>query len=327
MRDSYIVFRFSTFLLLVFFCGPMLRIAAAQTPGQSTASSVAATAQQGISLTEKGRCTDALPLLKKTTTRLADKQLQYHAAMAMVRCAMSLEQQETALQGLMLLQREFPRDPEVLYVSTHYYSELASRASQQLLAVAPTSVQVHELDAEGYESHGQWDEATAEYKKILEQNPKQPGIHYRLGRIALSKPSSPAITEEAKKEFEAELQLDPSNASAEFMLGELARQAGQWDAAIQHFSRSAKLDSGFLEAFLALGVSYNAAGRYSDAVAPLENYVKKLPADPAGHYQLALAYARTGNKEGASRESALQRETAEQAQHGPQAGQDPSASH
>ena len=104
--------------------------------------------------------------------------------------------------------------------------------------------------------------------------------------------------------------MNPGNASAEFMLGETARQAGQWDDAALHFSRAAKLDEGFVEAYLALGMSLNSAGKFSDAIKPLQTYINMLPADPAGHYQLATSYARTGRKADADREMALQRDMA-----------------
>ena len=116
--------------------------------------------------------------------------------------------------------------------------------------------------------------------------------------------------EGAKTEFEEELKVAPDNASAEFMLGEIARQAGQWDEAVGHFSRASQLDEGFQEAYLALGMSLNSAGKFSDAIAPLRSYVKLQPGDPAGHYQLATAYARTGHKSEADRQMALQREAA-----------------
>src|SRR5262249_24375807 len=163
--------------------------------------------------------------------------------------------------------------------------ELASRAAHELATNAPASPQARKLDAEAFESQGKWDDATAEYRKILEEDPRQPEIHYRLGRILLSK--TPPATEGARKEFAAELKDNPVNASAEFMLGEIDRQAGQWDGAVQHFSQAAKLDDGFLEAFLALGVSLNSAQKFSEAIAPLEHYTKAEPGDPAGHYQLA----------------------------------------
>jgi len=289
-------------------CGLLVAASGAQVSTKAAVVDLTASAQQGISMAAKGRCREALPVLRKAAPHLADKQLKYQATMSIARCSMSLDQMETAVQTLLLLNREFPHDPEVLYTTTHFFSELASRASQDLAATSPASPQAQELDAEAFESQGNWDKATAEYKRILEQNPRLSGIHYRLGRIFLAK--TPAEAEEAKKEFDAELQIDPSNASAEFMLGEMERQAGQWDQAAGHFLRASKLDEGFAEAYLALGMSLNSAGKFPDAVAPLQTYVKMQPADPAGHYQLATAYARSGHKLEAEKEMALQREAA-----------------
>jgi len=268
----------------------------------------AAQAQRGIALAQKGRCKDAVPVLKGASGRVTDKQVRFQAAMLLARCAMSIDQSQTAVEALLLLNREFPNDPEVLYTTTHFYSELASHASPQLAATAPQSPQAQKLEAEAFESQGDWDKATAEYKKILEQNPKEPEIHFRLGRILLSR--TPPDPDGAKKEFEEELKINPQNASAEFMRGETARQAGQWEDAAKHFSRAADLDNVFVEAYLALGMSLNAAGKFADAVAPLQTYVKMQPGDPAGHYQLATAFARTGRKADAEREMGLQRETA-----------------
>lgn len=301
---------------------PGILFAAASAVGQGApaASSTppGANVQRAIDLAAKGRCQEALPALKLAISRSpakqgADKQLEYRAAMAAAKCAMSLNQAQTAINALFILKRDFPRDPEVLYITTHYFSELAMQASQELAREAPTSYQAQELQAESFESQGRWAEAAAQYNKILEQNANVPGIHFRLGRVALSKGESEANTEEAKKEFDQELKIDPSNAAAEFSLGEIARRAGQWDDAITHFSTAAKIDSGFAEAYLALGMSLASAQKFADAVAPLEKYVKIVPDDPAGHYQLAVAYDRTGRKESAAREMQLQREAAAKA--------------
>ena len=286
----------------------------AQAPRKSSPAPFSSTSvERAIALAANGHCQEALPVLQKSTAHIGDKELQYRAAMATARCAMSLNRAESAVNALWILRRDFPNDPEVLYITTHYFSELATRASQELAAKAPTSYQAHELEAEAKESQGKWDEAAGEYNGILQQNPKLPGIHYRLGRVYLSKPESAESTASAEKELEEELKIDPSNAAAEFMLGEIARRAGQWDPAIEHFSSASRIDDGFAEAFLALGMSLNAAQRFADAVAPLEKYLKMLPGDPAGHYQLAIAYDRTGRKENAARELQLQREAAAKA--------------
>ncbi len=223
---------------------------------------------------------------------------------------MSLEQTETAVDALTMMQRDFPNDPQALYIATHYFSELATRASQRLAAVAPTSYQAHELEAEADESQGKWDDALAEYREILKQNPELPGIHYRMGKLRLAAPETATSTDDAAREFEAELEIDSTNASAEFFLGEIARRAGRWDEAVPHFSKAAALDLGFSEAFLALGMSLNSSQKFAEAVAPLEKYVKMEPADPAGHYQLSLSYSQTGRRGEAAREMAVQQEIA-----------------
>src|SRR5438309_1725880 len=111
-------------------------------------------------------------------------------------------------------------------------------------------------NAEPLELKGKWDAAAKEYKLVLEQNPRLPGIHFLLGRLLLSKPDpAPSAAEEAKREFQQELEIDPSNAGAEYVLGELARQENQLPDAIAHFSRATKLDAGFGDAFLGLGAA------------------------------------------------------------------------
>lgn len=268
------------------------------------------TAQQAINLAHSGHCKQALAPLRRMIPQIADKTVKYNARISLVRCAMALDEEQAAADVLLQLKHDEPDNPEVLYLATHYFSELGMRAAQQLQARAPGSYQARRLEAEALESQGKNDEAAVIYRKILEENPKIPGIHYRLGQIALDRAGSGGSTDEVKREMQSEVEVDPSNASAQFVLGELARRAGDWNEAIARFSQAANLDVGFSEAYLALGMSHAAAGQFAQAISPLETYVKQQPDDPAGHYQLALAYSRTGNKDGAAREMALQAQAA-----------------
>jgi tetratricopeptide (TPR) repeat protein len=270
-------------------------------------------AQHGIELAESGHCAQALPLLKKAIHQVADRDLRKRIGLDGLHCAMTHNVSYESLDFLSVLSRDFPRDPEVLYAATHAFSDLSLRASQDLAKEAPFSFQVHELNAEALEIQHKWDEAAAEYRKILEINPSLAGIHARLGRALLSKSQpTPAEVEQAKKNFEEELEIDPRNAVAEFVLGQLAADAKDFSAAIQHFSRAAKLDTNFMEAFLGLGTAYNSAKQFKDAVAPLETYEKMAPDSPTGHYQLAVAYAGVGRREDANREASLQRQASEE---------------
>jgi len=286
--------------------------AAAQAPkSTSGAAQPTASYQHAITLAESGRCTEALPLLKKSIRQVADRDVKKHIGLLGLNCAMTHNAPYDALDFLAVLEREFPRDPEVLYAAAHAFSDLSLRASQDLVREAPFSYQVHELNAEALETQGRWDEAAAEYRKILDINPMLPRIHARLGQVLLSgpQPSAEAVAQ-AKKNFEDELAIDPNNATAEYVLGELAKEADDLSAAIQHYSRATKLDVGFAEAYLGLGSALVASKRFDDAIPPLERYEKLAPDSPSGHYQLALAYAGAGRKEDANREAALQRDTA-----------------
>jgi len=316
------ILSFTIFLILAIPSSTLLLLA--QHPGQTTAPAVSSAAvEHAIDLAAEGECLEALKVLRKSATRVSDRQLKYHAEMATARCAMSLGDDRTAFDALMALRREFPKDPEVLYITTHFLSEMATRASEELAEVAPTSYQALELEAESAESQGNWDRAEMIYKKILADNPNVPGLHYRLGRVAVARPDAPEDNQEAKKQFELELTIDPLNASAEFWLGELASRNGQWDDAVPHLIKASKLDPSFAEAYLALGMTFTSAMRPEDAIAPLERYVKMVPADPAGHYQLSIAYGRTGRKTEATREIDIQQELSKRQEQLHRASQGP----
>ncbi len=281
----------------------------AQTAKKASAGeSPSAAAERGIALATKGHCEEALPILKKSIPQLQDKDLLHDAAMARAQCGMSANQVDAVVEPLLLLRREFPADPKVLYVTTRYFSELANRAAQELLEKSPSSPEAETLIAEAFQAQGKWEDATAQFRKVLEQYPNQPGIHYQLGRILLSKPLDPTVAEEARKEFAAELLINPTSPAAEFMLGDLAWRQQKADDAIQHFSRAIQFDAGLAEAYLGLGVALNAAGKFTDAIEPLKKYTELEPSNPAGYYQLAIAYARIGNQQEADRLMARERE-------------------
>src|SRR6266478_4394563 len=277
-------------------------------------SSSSARIERGVDLASRGQCPEALALLGKSIPASVDKQLRYRAAMASAQCGMSVDQADVVVESLLLLNREFPDDSKVLYITSRYYSELANRAARKLLEKVPSSAEAQVLMGEAYQARGDLESAAAKYRRILEQYPKQPGVHYQLGQIILAK--MPTATEEAKREFEAELEVNTTSPAAEYMLGDLAWRAMKTEEAIRHFSRAAELDVGLARPYLGLGMALNAAGRFTGAIEPLKKYVRLNPSDPAGYYQLAIAYSRIGNKQEAERQRTLQLEVEEKLKPG-----------
>lgn len=291
--------------------------AAAQNSGKiETPASQAASA--AASQAETGHCSEALPILEKASGRTTDKALEKRVELDGVRCATLLQRWPQLTDFVRALQRDFPKDPEALYVTVHAWSDLSTHAAEELARIAPDSTPALELDAEANEVQGKWDDAEKDYQAILKQNPRYPGIHFRLARLLLSRPNPPEdFQEQAKKELQEEIGIDPSNAGAEYVSGELAGQMQDFPAAVDHFTKARTLDPNFGDAYLGLGMALLSEKKYEDAVVPLEMAVKLEPDNPASHYNLATAYARTGHKEQAEREFALQQQTA---QHGNPAG-------
>jgi len=298
----------SLIILIVILTG----FASAQVGTKPAAPSSRAAAEHAASLAETGHCAEALPLLKKSAGLGADKELQKRVSLDGLRCANLLQREGEALEFVRTLNEHFASDPEVLYALVHAYSDLSSAAARDLARLAPSSIPALELDAESNELQGKWDEAERDYHKILDKDPKYPSIHFRLARIQLSRPNPPSdFRDIARKELLEELAVNPNNAGAEYILGELARQSGDLQEAVERFSKATKLDQDFADADLALGASLLTQKRYADAIPPLQMAVKLQPANPLGHYNLATAYARSGRKDDAEREFAVHRQMSE----------------
>lgn len=262
----------------------------------------------GLSLAQADHCKEAMPYLEKDYVRAPDSQLKRVLGSEALRCAMYENDPGRAVDLVRLLNRDFPDDPDLLYLSSHAYSDLSTQASQRLLTVAPESFQAHQLNAEVLAIQGKLNEAADEYRKVLSLNPTLGAIHYQLGELLLAGERGPNTLDEARKEFEEELKLHPRNSGAEYELGEMARQARQWDEAIDHFNRALGIDPQFADAFIGLGKSLVSAGRPQEAIAPLERAVKIEPGNPNAHYQLSFAYRRLGREQEASKELAAYRE-------------------
>jgi tetratricopeptide (TPR) repeat protein len=273
-----------------------------------------AAAKYAASLADTGHCQEALPQLNKALGHIQDNNLKRKVGVAGVKCSIAVNDASRAVSFLVWLNHEFPHDAEILYLSSHVYSDLSLRASNELLTTAPGSPQVRELNAEALETMGKWKEAGEEYRAVLSKDPQMPGIHYRLGRLLLSQPNPPpTVKDDARREFEEELKIDPSNAGANFVLGELARQAENWPQAIEYFSKATKLDASFADAYLGLGRSLMGANKAAEAVAPLETAAKLQPDNPMVHFQLATAYRRAGRRADADREFVAHRQASEKA--------------
>jgi len=143
----------------------------AQSAQKFSGAGTSSTIKHDLALAEHGHCAEALPALRRNIRKLETRDLRRQAGVDGVHCAMTLNRPGDAAEFLSVLSGDFPEDPEVLYLLVHAYSDLSTQAAEQLARSAPTSTEAHELNAEAFEQQGKWDQAEAEYRAIVRQNP------------------------------------------------------------------------------------------------------------------------------------------------------------
>src|SRR5207244_12314343 len=111
---------------------------------------------------------------------------------------------------------------------------------------------------------------------------------------------------EGKIHIQTVLDVNTSPLSAEYMRVAIASRAMKNNEAIPQSTRATELHVTLAQPHLRLGVALHAVGRFTDAIDALKKHVRLTPADPAGYYQLAIAYSRIGNKQEADKQRTLE---------------------
>jgi len=241
-----------------------------------------------MSLSEVGRYSEALPGLEKGFRRSTDPALKRLAGLQLQRAYTGLRKDSKAVEIALELSRLYPEDPEILYHGSRLYANFAYLMLRKLSEVAPASVWRRQAAGETFESQGHYELAAREYRAVLALEPGRPGVHFRLGRtlLATAQPDSQA---EALKEFERELQLDPTNGNAAYEAGEIYRRSGQLDNAAKFFEIALKSDADFEEAQIGLGRVLITLGKPDLALPHLQKAISLNPENEVSQYQLSQA--------------------------------------
>ncbi len=139
------------------------------------------------------------------------------------------------------------------------------------------------------------------FNHILELDPRRPGIHYRLGRIYLSRfrdSAKPEDREAAQREFAAELTIDLGNGNASYELANIQSDLGNLDEATKLYEQIVERYPDFEEALVGLGGVYLDSQKPEQALAVLERAIRLNPKDDVAWYRIARADRAVGNKEG-----------------------------
>jgi tetratricopeptide (TPR) repeat protein len=281
-------------------------VSAAQQGKNSTTAHPVLSPEKAIALAQQGRCRESISALKHAMAGTVTPDTRKESGVLGVRCALALDDRPATDEFIRLLSQQFPKDPDVLFVIVHAYSDLSTRTAQDLGRTAPDSFAAHKLNAEALEMQGRWEPAQFEYETMIKKDPNVKGIHFLLGRLLLSRPDAgPDVVERAKQEFLKEIEIDPNNAGAIYILGELDRRDQKCDEAIPRYTQATKLDPNFAEAYLGLGYCLVILKRYEDAIPPLRTAERLMPMNPEVHHSLGTALQRSGHNDEALKEFAI----------------------
>jgi tetratricopeptide (TPR) repeat protein len=252
----------------------------------------------GMSLSELGQYEEALPAVTKAFSQSDDPVLRRMAGLHLQRIYTGLGRDQDAVEVALRLSRLHPDDPEVLYHSGRLFANLAYLQTMKLATVAPESVWLHLAAGEANESQALYNAALREYREVLAKTPRRPGVHFRIGRVLLARAASESSTDdvlEARKAFEEELAVDPTNANAAYELAEMDRKAGEFESARKRFEEAVANYPAFEQALVGLGRTLVALGRPAEALPHLKAALKSNPEDHIAYYQIAQAYRALGN--------------------------------
>jgi predicted Zn-dependent protease len=157
-----------------------------------------------------------------------------------------------------------------------------------------------------------YDVALVEYKKAIDLDPHQPGTHMRMAKVymLISK------WESAEEEFKAELENDPYNCTARWMMAHSILEAnGTSEDALAQLNQSIDRCPTLMQARVDRARALVRLGKQADALPDLQLAVKDSPNEPSIHFLLAAVYRGQGNPTEAQQEmkiySKLQSEASE----------------
>ncbi|MGH9584139.1 MAG: tetratricopeptide repeat protein, partial [Bryobacteraceae bacterium] len=143
------------------------------------------------------------------------------------------------------------------------------------------------------------DEVKALFPKLVAEYPKEPGVHYLDGiSLVADRPDA------ARVQFEEELKVNPSNASARIQIAMLDIMAGNSSHAIPLAREALRLEPRNPLAHEVLGRAYMDTDQLPRAVPELEAAAKFAPNNPQTHFYLERGYRRVGRLADAKKQRA-----------------------
>ena len=157
---------------------------------------------------------------------------------------------------------------------------------------------VHVNRGVAYAAQGCWEEAIREYQASVHINPALAAAHYNLGLVY----GQQGRLDEAIRELQTALRINPADAEAHTSLGVAYGQQGRRDEEIREYQAALRINPALAEAHGNLGAAYAQQGRGGEAIREFQAALHINPDYAAAHRNLGVAYAEQGRLDEAIRE-------------------------
>jgi tetratricopeptide (TPR) repeat protein len=147
--------------------------------------------------------------------------------------------------------------------------------------------------AVAHHQSGRLREAEAIYRSVLGEQPDNPNALYLLGVVALQT----GQPEAARDLLDRTIAISPDYADAYNMCGDACSALGQYDEAIGHYRRAIELQPQFAGAHNNLGNLYMTLGRFDDAAGEYRRAISISPEFALSHNNLGLVLKALGQLE------------------------------
>jgi len=203
---------------------------------------------------------------------------------------------EAAVEAFSRADTLAPERPDILYglVTAQLRTsstEAALRNAQRLHELVPDDLRSTYVLALALFGAKKWEDAKRYTEQVLAAHPEDREMNLVLTDIALNDEHNlPA----ARSHVNVILKQNSNDSAALYYLGMIQKMEGDVNGAIQNLSKSVAGNPKSADAQGALGSLCLQAGDLTKAIPALEQATLLAPDEAQNHYQLALAYSRTG---------------------------------
>jgi len=231
--------------------------------------------------------------LEKAFPNLQEAKIRTDTGMELIEIYSGEGELDTAAATIATLRRLSPADPAILYSAYRLYSDLADDSLLTLSIVDPKSARMHQAMAHELAKRGNTPEAIENYRAALKIDSRLPGLHFELADM-LNTLSTAEGRAEAKKEYEAALEVNPSDGQAECRLGDIALQRDDLKEASERYARAVQLQPRDPEASIGLAKVLMTMDQPQKAEPLLQHALQLDPTSALAHFRLSTIYRQSG---------------------------------